>query len=58
MGMIISKLPAASTYSSLIFVTHLVNGAQFLKTTLVVSLPPVIRISPVTKNMHQNNHIN
>ena len=35
-------------FSSFIWVTHLVNGAQFLNAPLVLALPPVAVIYPVT----------
>ena len=38
-----------SMSSLFIWVTHFVNGAQFLDTTLVFSTPPVAVISPVAK---------
>ena len=40
---------ASSTKVSFISVLHLLNGAQFLNATFVLSLPPVTVIFPVTK---------
>ena len=46
----ISKFSAVSTYSSLICVIHLLNGAQFLKATLLsLLLPSVVVMSPITR---------
>ena len=45
----ISRLLAPSTCSSFIWVMHLVYGAQFLNTTLVLALPPVAVMSAVTR---------
>ena len=44
-----SILSAVSIYSSFIWVTHLVNEAQFLNATLVFSSPLVAVISLVTR---------
>ena len=44
-----SRLSAVSLCSSFIWVTHPVNGAQFLNATLVFAFPTVAAISPVTR---------
>ena len=45
-----SRLSAVSSMcSSFMWVTHLVNGAQFLNATLIFASPPVVLISPITK---------
>ena len=49
------RFSSVSVCLSFIWVTHLVNGAQFLNATLVFSLPPVAVIYPVT-SMHASNN--
>ena len=44
-----SILSVISISSLFTWVTHFVNGAKFLDTTLVFSTPPVAVISPVTR---------
>ena len=44
-----SRHLAVTMCSSIIWVTHFLNGAQFLNATLVFGLPPVAVISPVIR---------
>ena len=48
-GIVMSRFSTVSMCSTFIWVTHLVNGAQFFNVTLVFVLPPVAVIFPVTR---------